>query len=388
MIFSNDLNFDKTIPYVFLAFQLFITFIIQYLSAQWMISENLIRRRTIIVVHLLQLGLAWRIVETIRAGWRAYTHDRIDLRDDRRHSSFCPKTKIPPVPIERDSEALCSQELRRNYYRMDCDQAVLRLFHGFSKAAPQLLLQLYKLTMFAEIKNEYPRVIRREWLKTWIIASSLCSLVSLSWSIAAYTKSLRISRMDKKELSVIAVILIILWRVGTLGSRFIALLCFAVLDHWWFLGGITAHAIAMFFWIVRQKTDLCDTVFQERLYNVIVAIIYSFCFFNVKDGPSRARAAIYYLIFALENITCACLYHVMVANDMLTKLPRNPLFGAKGGSLFLMNTTILSFVAGILAMVVYYRFFHPSSPTNLLARNSVVLQLMDRETQMRSIGDA
>ena len=39
-------------------------------------------------------------------------------------------------------------------------------------------------------------------------------------------------------------------------------------------------------WVVWQNTDFCTNIWEERLYNAVVGVIYCFCFFNLKEGRS------------------------------------------------------------------------------------------------------
>lgn len=54
-------------------------------------------------------------------------------------------------------------------------------------------------------------------------------------------------------------------------------------------------------WITVQNTDFGDTACEKRIFNAVSGFIYIFCFLNLKDGPSRTRMAIYYIITLIEN---------------------------------------------------------------------------------------
>jgi hypothetical protein len=61
-------------------------------------------------------------------------------------------------------------------------------------------------------------------------------------------------------------------------------------------------------WAVSQRTDFCETWWEERGYNAVVGVIYCFCFFNLQEGPSRYRAAVYYLLVTVENACCVAAF--------------------------------------------------------------------------------
>ncbi len=62
------------------------------------------------------------------------------------------------------------------------------------------------------------------------------------------------------------------------------------------------HWLLMTAWVVWQDTDFCSNQWEERLYNSVVGVMYCFCFFNLKEGRSGRRAAVFYLVIILENL--------------------------------------------------------------------------------------
>jgi len=89
-------------------------------------------------------------------------------------------------------------------------------------------------------------------------------------------------------------------------------------------------------WVLWQNTDFCQTLWEERLYNALVGVIYCFCFFNLvwffcikrrlfyktfylflqKEGKSRYRATLFYTIIIVENFTfVSVFYYVKVYSD-------------------------------------------------------------------------
>ena len=58
-------------------------------------------------------------------------------------------------------------------------------------------------------------------------------------------------------------------------------------------------------WVAAQDTDFCNTWWEERLFNAVVGVIYVFCFFNMKEGKSRWRAAFYYAVSRWANLHSA-----------------------------------------------------------------------------------
>jgi hypothetical protein len=64
----------------------------------------------------------------------------------------------------------------------------------------------------------------------------------------------------------------------------------------------------MTLWIIFQKTDFCQTPWEECIYNCVVGVIYCFCFFNLREGQSRQRAFAFYVIIISQNLVCLGLF--------------------------------------------------------------------------------
>lgn len=63
---------------------------------------------------------------------------------------------------------------------------------------------------------------------------------------------------------------------------------------------ITIHWLSMTIWIITQKTDFCESYWEEKIYNAVVGIIYCFCFFNLQEGHSRWRLLTFHVIIIFE----------------------------------------------------------------------------------------
>lgn len=115
-----------------------------------------------------------------------------------------------------------------------------------------------------------------------IAVCAVGSLVSLAWGIASYARTMRNVHEGKARITWIGLALQAVWRTGTMVARIISLLLCASVIHNWFVLAISIHWLGMTVWTIRQKTDLCSTAWEERVYNGVVGVIYCFCFFNVK----------------------------------------------------------------------------------------------------------
>ena len=107
-------------------------------------------------------------------------------------------------------------------------------------------------------------------------------------------------------------------------------------------------------WVVWQNTDFCTNIWEERLYNAVVGVIYCFCFFNLKEGRSRYRMAIFYTVTFVENLTFVAAYYWSAHHT--TALPVTVF------SLGAMVVVVAGTGAGLASCLLYYRFHHPAGP--------------------------
>lgn len=68
------------------------------------------------------------------------------------------------------------------------------------------------------------------------------------------------------------------------------------------------HWLLMTAWITFQNADFGDTACEKRIFNAVSGFVYIFCFLNLKDGPTRGRLTIYYIITLVENTILVILW--------------------------------------------------------------------------------
>uniref|UniRef100_A0A8C5TTY1 XK-related protein n=1 Tax=Malurus cyaneus samueli TaxID=2593467 RepID=A0A8C5TTY1_9PASS len=267
------------------------------------------------LIHLLQLGQVWRYLRTLYLGLQS----RWQAEHRRRHF----------------------------YWRMmfeSADISMLRLLEAFLKSAPQLVLQLSIMVGvpgLCGLSRPLPAGF-----------SASASLVSLAWMIASYQKVLRDSREDKMPMSYNGAVVQILWHLFTIAARAIAFALFASVFQLYFGIFIVTHWCIMTFWIIQGETDFCMSKWEEIIYNMVVGIIYIFCWFNVKEGRSRYRMCIYYIITLSENAALTILWFLYYDRKAISDF----------NALILVCVVSSSFALGIFFMFIYYCLLHPNGP--------------------------
>ncbi|XP_056420010.1 XK-related protein 5 isoform X3 [Hyla sarda] len=215
------------------------------------------------------------------------------------------------------------------------DLSLLRLLEVLLQALPQLLLQTYIYMTF-------------KYADVYAVSSALLCLLSLSWALVSFSHFLCLLRPGHLCLPWASVLCQLLWRMGMIGTRVMALIVFARMYHFWVFAVGGAHWLVMSFWLVAQQTDVISTPCYWRLFNILLGAVYVFCFINVRDGPSRYRVAIFYVIMLLEN--CILL---LLATDFLQ--------GAVWSNVKLSVAVMSGFLIGCAALIIYYTLLHPKS---------------------------
>ncbi|XP_007936903.1 XK-related protein 6 [Orycteropus afer afer] len=274
------------------------------------------------VIHLLQMGQVWRYIRTMYLG----------------------------IQSQRQKE-----HQRRFYWAMMYEYAdvnMLRLLETFLESAPQLVLQLCIM-------------IQKNSAETLPCVSSVTSLLSLAWVLASYHKLLRDSRDDKKSMSYRGALLQLFWRLFTISSRVISFALFASIFQLYFGIFVVVHWCAMAFWIIHGGTDFCMSKWEEILFNMVVGIVYIFCWFNVKEGRTRYRMFAYYTIVLTENAALTFLWYFY----------RNP-ETTDSYAVPALCCVFISFVAGIALMLLYYGVLHPTGPRAKIFASSCCAELL------------
>ncbi|GIX85516.1 XK-related protein 6 [Caerostris extrusa] len=94
-------------------------------------------------------------------------------------------------------------------------------------------------------------------------------------------------------------------------------------------------------------TEFCDNKCGEVFYNIVLGIIFIFCYFNPKDSPTRRRFTFYYVVTFLENSALMCAWFIYCPAHVSYKYPA-------------MFMQFLSFVLGLVVMIIYYLLLHPT----------------------------
>ncbi|XP_072188841.1 XK-related protein 5 [Excalfactoria chinensis] len=275
-------------------------YVAQLLSILWLKADGHPPGCRVLVLHILQFGL-----------WKRYWD-------------------ILWMEVKANSNAGTGEMLMRH-----ADVCVLRLLEALLQSLPHLLLQLY-VVVVSEPASLIPAV------------SAGLSLLSLSWALVSYSRSCCLLRPGHVCLPAAALFCLLLWRMGMLTSRVLALVLFTRLYSFWVLAVAGTHWVLMSFWLVALQSDIVAQPCRWRLFNVLLGAVYIFCYINVQPGPSKHRMAVFYVVMLMEN-------------TLLLLLATEFLQAEMGHSLRVSGAATAGAALGVAAMVLYYSLFHPKS---------------------------
>ena len=193
----------------------------------------------------------------------------------------------------------------------------------------------------------------------------VASLLSLSWVLASYHKLLRDSRDDQKSMSYRGALMHLLWRIFTISSRALSFALFASVFHLYFGIFVVLHWCAMAFWVIHGGTDFCMSKWEEVLFNMVVGVVYVFCWFNVKEGRTRYRMVAYYSLVLAENTLLTALWYAYRDPATTDDYAVSALCGV-----------FLCFGSGMAIMVFYYGVLHPVGPGLQVLASSCCAELL------------
>ncbi len=249
---------------------------------------------------------------------------------------------------------------KRDRYSFDRyrDVSFLRLMEAFLESAPQVVLQLYVVTVREEARTLYKIVTP---------ISIAVSMISLALAVADYIsarKDLYVydpppNRARRTErLSWAAYFLIILWHLFMIISRSIAFALFASIYGRYVFVMVGLHYGLMVYWMYSQHA----TVFVKRYIDyfdprrhicgnycieLVVAAFNTFFHFKLKEGKSVETLVPFYTLVFVENTLMVLLW--FFGRDLAVEIwyEYPALLAVFGG-----------FFVGLFFLMIYYWYVH------------------------------
>ncbi|KFP69232.1 PREDICTED: XK-related protein 9 [Acanthisitta chloris] len=288
------------------------------------------------LVHLFQCGIFIRYWFALKYGYQAAFKQK---------SSTDASGTYPPNLIKKQAIDTMT------------DINMLKVFKTFLETTPQLFVQIYTL-MECGKDNFYK------------YAAAMMSLCGISVSMVDYQISLRKSLPDKDKFREPSKFIYLLYKLLTISSWILSILLVTLLS-------VRISAILLIFlwicgfaWTLKQHTTFCKSMKMEYLYRTIVGIILIFTFFNIKGRRTKVCISIYYATHTVVTLGILFVY-VFWKPSVIKEI------------CFTIASilTIFGLVLGIIFLVVYYKYFHPTTyckPQAHLDENDGVTELIDR----------
>lgn len=238
------------------------------------------------------------------------------------------------------------------------DASYLGLMDAFIQDGPQLILQIYILG--ARHSNDLDKTSTA----VWQLVSILFSLFTLSNSMLAFQKAIRMADYEMPNMSFLASVFFLLWKFFIVASRVITMALFASqfkAELFLFIG---FHYLVMLLWLIMMGTDFCGSADSqtypvgEFVYKVVVAWVYVFDFFPVKEGPTRIKSGAYYILCFVETSVLITVWYIEVHKRVEDNLS-SAWYLQEWFQITTLTLIPCFFFLGMVFCAVYYLKLHP-----------------------------
>lgn len=266
----------------------------------------------LIILHLLGLGVFIRYYQLLKKGFAVLWTTR-------------------HLYTEEESRAK-----HQHLFCMATDLSMLKLFKTFLESAPQLLLQVYII------------LLGHKQASIFQYLSMAFSFISMAWSLVDYRRCLRRSLPHINEMpSGIPTFVYLLYKLCTITSLILSYSLYLILSAYATVA-LSIIWLLMTIWINILQTNFCSSRPLEMLYRLVVGVILTFTFFNVKGQNTKVPMSIYYCTFCLINIASPILLAVLM-----------PQFNEN--TILVVDFLILAGIfIGLFCLVLYYVQLHPA----------------------------
>lgn len=218
---------------------------------------------------------------------------------------------------------------------------ILRLIHGFIQGLPLLFVQGFLLSIKSPFTSQVHSV------------SLALSFFGICWSLASFNKNVRSRDIEKLVLTWIGVIVQLLWRLGTVSSRILALVVYASAFEHWIILVVALHWLCMLLWNLAQSDEVLGESKKAKFgWSLVLSYVHTVAYINVeKKANTKLKMAAFYAVTFMENVLLVSLWttSIRASLDFESEERRD-----------IVMTVVLAFMGGLFFMLIYYRLFHTS----------------------------
>lgn len=135
-------------------------------------------------------------------------------------------------------------------------------------------------------------------------------------------------------------------------SRILSISVLASIYPEYTIAMISLHWLLMTIWLLStESTKFCN---QQRIYDIlffaIFGLVYTFTHVNLSEGRTRFKYVFFYVICFLENFIATTVWILEASYDLRSRYYFLPI----------IVVNMLSFIFGIMFMIIYYKVCHPT----------------------------
>lgn len=226
------------------------------------------------------------------------------------------------------------------------EMSILGVVEAFTEEAPQVALQFY-ISLQKDFDWNSPRDI-------YVVFTILKSLILFSYSLLNFAVNIRHSKEDAALLNWIswASVLYFFWRLFMIIARLQAFALFANVFKELVFVTVAVHLIFSCFLIFLQKDDyFSPRSVRDILFRSAFCCINIFCFFPLEGKRTRRWAIPHYMLIFVENSVFTLMWYLYSEFSKTFKIT-------------MLIVSWATFSLGIVSLLLYYGFFHPSVTAN------------------------
>jgi hypothetical protein len=245
-------------------------------------------------------------------------------------------------------------ERQRRYYKLmlmeESDVALIRIIECFLDACPHKIVHMTAILQ----SGFHPTTAQ--------IITLTSAFTGFAWSLAAYSRCIRLAQPDKRQLSLAGLSVQCIWHFCLTLSRVLSIVLVASIFPMKTVIAVISHAFVMTLWVfILDRSPFCSyTMFHSFAFSMIFGAVFIFTYILPKESKnSFSRYTFFYILTGVENLIAISLF---VIYSQISK----PVI------VYTMSLVpIVSFFIGIIAMISYYKYLHP----NILSRRDLTTEL-------------
>lgn len=231
----------------------------------------------------------------------------------------------------------------------ESDVSLIRIIECFMDACPHKIIHMTAILQY----GLHPTISQ--------ILSLSSAFTGFAWSLTAYSRCIRLAQADKRQLSFAGIGIQCVWHFCVTLARVLSIVLLASVFPVYTVIAIATHAFVMTLWVfLLDRSPFCSyTAFHSFGFSMIFGAVFIFTYILPKETKKTfSRYLFFYVLTGIENVAAIVIFILCSSLSTITVIAFSAL-------------PIVSFLVGIGAMLLYYKFLHP----NILSRRDLMTEL-------------